>query len=183
MLITVRNFTNQPQIPELIPVYIRKKTVSLDPHRRWAEMGGLLHGGIGEMVERVSNKSLHSLGQRAKCLLMAQDSAKQVRGCQAWGPATLQGLLPAPSAGGSQAVGLHCLSGVSRALGSWAGSAPGSIHWPLHGSILFGPDSLPTALPWSSRLPWEAGSWASKAAESLRPTQTRPGRRDSSFSH
>lgn len=44
---------------------------------------------------------------------------------------------------------------------------------PLGASSL-DPDSLPAALPWSSKLHSEAGSWVSKAAESLQPTQTRP---------
>lgn len=40
MLITVRDGTNQSQIPALTSVLIRKKTVSFDPHRDWAGMGG-----------------------------------------------------------------------------------------------------------------------------------------------
>ena len=35
--------------------------------------GGLFHGGIGEMVWRVSNRSLNGLGQHAKYLLTARN--------------------------------------------------------------------------------------------------------------
>lgn len=116
----------------------RKKMVSSDPHRLWAKMGvvgRLLHSGIREMVQRVSNAKLNGLGQHAKYLLMAQNSASKHDGQQSrsgcvrpGGQHCCRGLCPASSRGGNQAVGLHCLSGACRGAGLWTSSAPGSTH-------------------------------------------------------
>lgn len=80
-LITARNLTNQSQSPELIPVEIRKNTVSFDAHRLWAGWG-TVSWWCGEMVWRVSNKSLNGLSQHTKYLLTAQSFASKHNGRQ-----------------------------------------------------------------------------------------------------
>lgn len=157
----------------------RKKMVSSNPHRLWAKkgggwggQGGLLHSGIREMVQRVSNGNLNGLGQHAKYFLMAQNSASKHDGQQSrsgcvrpGGQHCCRSLCPASSRGGSRAVGLHCLSGACRGAGLRTSSAPGSTHGPLTWEHPLCPRLPPNSLVLVKQLHSEAGSWVSKAAE------------------
>lgn len=126
----------------------------------------------GEMVWRVSNKSLNGLSQHTKYLLMAQNSASKHYGKQSGsesvrskGQLCWRSLLPSFQ----QGVGTRlwfCAASQE--------SAGQRAHGRLSPRLHLVPDSFPAALPWSSKLYPKADSWVSKAAESLQSTQMRP---------
>lgn len=117
------------------------------PTQTLGKNGGLLQSGIREMVQRVSNANLNGLGQHAKYCPMASKAGQSVSGQVSIAEGVYAQLL-AEEGAGLWVCTTSQEPAEEQAYGQTQPQARPTD--PSPGSIFSGPDSFPTALPWSS---------------------------------